>query len=37
MSERTKTIILAVLIMLAVVFILSVRGGYQQNFVDTLR
>jgi hypothetical protein len=37
MSERTKTIILTVLIMIAVIFILYIRGGYEQNFIDTLR
>jgi hypothetical protein len=37
MSERAKTIILTILIIVAVVFILYMRGGYEQNFIDTLR
>ncbi len=37
MSEKTKTIILTVLILIAVGFILTVRGGYEANFIDTLR
>ncbi len=37
MQERTKTIILSLLVIIAVIFILYVRGGYEHNFIDTLR
>jgi len=37
MSERAKTIVLTLLIILGVVFVLYMRGGYEHNFVDTLR
>lgn len=37
MSERKKTMILSILVIIAVTFILYVRGGYEHNFIDTLR
>lgn len=37
MTEKTKTILLSVLIILAVSFIVYVWGGYEEHFVNTLR
>jgi lipopolysaccharide export system protein LptC len=37
MSERSRSLILLVLILIAVGFIFYTRSGYQTNFIDTLR
>lgn len=37
MSERTRSFILFVLILMAIGFIFYTRSGYQTNFIDTLR
>lgn len=37
MTERTKTYALIALILVAIAFIIYTRGGYEQNFIDTLR
>lgn len=37
MSERSRSLILVVLILIAIGFIFYTRSGYQTNFIDTLR
>jgi|GEM_PF-1288129 len=37
MSERSRSLILLVLILIAIGFIFYTRSGYQTNFIDTLR
>lgn len=37
MNEKSKTIILLLLVLLAVVFIVYVWGGYTRNFIQSLR
>ncbi len=37
MSEKIKTIILVILILLAVGFIVYARAGYQSNFLSTFK
>lgn len=34
MSEKTRTIILVILLVVAIGFIIWTRGNYQQNFVN---